>query len=61
MSDADKTKPAAETTETAAPNRAKIGQDDYGKIVTSAAGEPFSGTISDITDGDTHHVKKKHK
>ena len=37
----------------------KIGQDDHGKTVSTAADEPMSGILADITDGDTHH--KKHK
>jgi hypothetical protein len=57
MTDADK--PEADKTD-AAPvyKQAKVGQDDTGQIVTTAAGELFNGTIADITDGDTHHPKK---
>ncbi len=56
----DETKPAA-AQPTAAPKypRAKEGQDDTGHVVTSAGDEPISGTVADITDGDTH--KKKHR
>ena len=61
MSDADK--PAVQPTpapgSTSAYPKAKIGQDDTGHVVTSAGDEPMSGTVADITDGDTH--KKKHK
>ena len=59
MSEADK--PAAQPAPAAAPAypRAKMGQDDTGHTVSGAADEPFSGTVADITDGDTHH--KKHK
>ncbi len=56
---ADETKPA----EDAVPKKeeyhqAKKGVIDAGEIVTSAGGEPLSGTIADITDGDK---RKKHK
>ena len=64
MSDADK--PAAQPTPAtpgsapvSAYPKAKMGQDDTGHTVSGAADEPFSGTVADITDGDTHH--KKHK
>ena len=39
--------------------RAKKGQDDDGQIVSGAAGELFSGTIADITDGESGRSKKK--
>ncbi|CAN5232607.1 hypothetical protein BH09PSE2_BH09PSE2_10660 [soil metagenome] len=56
MSEVEKT----ESTGEAAPvyPRAKVGQDDTGHTVTTAAGELFSGTVADITDGDTHHPHK---
>lgn len=38
--------------------RAKPGEDNYNQTVVGAGGELMSGTIADITDGDTHKVKK---
>jgi hypothetical protein len=38
--------------------QAKKGVVDAGEIVTSAGGEPLSGTIADITDGDRRKKKK---
>ena len=51
-------KPADATPAPAYP-KPKPGQDDHGKTVSTAGDEPMSGTIADITDGDSHH--KKHK
>lgn len=62
MSDFDKPadKPASAAPGSApAYPRAKQGQDDTGHVVTGAGDEPMSGTVADITDGDTH--RKKHK
>jgi len=39
-------------------HQAKKGVQDAGEIVTSAGGEPLSGVLADITDGDK---RKKHK
>lgn len=39
-------------------HQAKKGVIDAGEIVTSAGGEPLSGTIADITDGDRRRKKK---
>lgn len=39
-------------------HQAKKGVVDAGEIVTSAGGEPLSGTIADITDGDRRKKKK---
>jgi hypothetical protein len=54
---ADEKKPAEETPHPEY-HQAKKGVQDAGEIVTSAGGEPLSGTIADITDGDK---RKKHK
>jgi hypothetical protein len=35
-------------------HQAHKGVKDAGEIVTSAGGEPISGRIADITDGDDH-------
>lgn len=55
----DPEKPVTTTPAPPVYPKAKVGQDDTGHIVTTAGDEPFSGTIADIADGDTH--KKKHK
>ncbi len=57
---ADEKKPAEDAAPEKHPeyHQAKKGVVDAGEIVTSAGGEPLSGTIADITDGDK---RKKHK
>ncbi|MBS0412430.1 MAG: hypothetical protein JSR86_21105 [Proteobacteria bacterium] len=55
---ADEKKPADEAPKHEEYHQAKKGVQDAGEIVTSAGGEPLSGTIADITDGDK---RKKHK
>jgi hypothetical protein len=35
-----------------APKTAKVGHKDKGSFVTGALGEPLSGSIADISDGD---------
>ena len=62
MSDND----AKKTTEApAAPARqaAKVGTEDRGHIVGTAADQPVDGMIADLADGDVHkhkhHPKKK--
>lgn len=52
MSEQDN-KPAETPAEVeAALQQAKVGVKDRGTIVTTAGGEPMSGTLADITDGD---------
>jgi hypothetical protein len=64
MSDNDATKTPAETPEVAAEARhaAKVGVEDRGHIVGTAADQPVDGMIADLADGDAHkhkHPKKK--
>ncbi len=40
------------TTEKETPERAQTHHKDKGKVVTTAFGEPMSGGIADIADGD---------
>ena len=58
MSETDKPKDVAPTTTYPKP---KPGQDDSGHVVSTAGDTPISGSVADITDGDTHHGHKKHK
>ena len=39
-------------TEKQDPERAQVHHKDKGKVVTTAFGEPMSGGIADIADGD---------
>jgi hypothetical protein len=50
MADEDKT-PETEANKEA-PQVARPHQKDKGKVVTTAFGEPMSGGIADIADGD---------
>jgi hypothetical protein len=47
------------TTPAAAPEHhvAKVGHTDAGEIVETAGGELIDGLITDITDGDDHHLR----
>jgi hypothetical protein len=60
MSDNDAKKTPAETPEAAAEARhaAKVGVEDRGHIVGTAADQPVDGMIADLADGDVH--KHKH-
>jgi hypothetical protein len=64
MSDNDAKKTPAETPEVTAETRhaAKVGVEDRGHIVGTAAEQPVDGMIADLADGDAHkhkHPKKK--
>jgi hypothetical protein len=65
MSDNDAKKTPAETPEGApeARHAAKVGVEDRGHIVGTAADQPVDGMIADLADGDRqkhkHHPKKK--
>jgi hypothetical protein len=65
MSDNDAKKTPAETPEGApeARHAAKVGVEDRGHVVGTAADQPVDGMIADIADGDSqkhkHHPKKK--
>jgi hypothetical protein len=63
MSDNDAKKTPAETPEAAeARHAAKVGVEDRGHIVGTAADQPVDGMIADLADGDAHkhkHPKKK--
>lgn len=58
MADEKKPEDAAEPAKHEEYHQAKKGVVDAGEIVTSAGGEPLSGTIADITDGDRRKKKK---
>jgi hypothetical protein len=61
MSDNEADKTPSETPEGAAEQRhaAKVGVEDRGHSVATAANQPVDGIIADLADGDTHH-KHKH-
>jgi len=61
MSDNDADKTPAETPEGSAAQRhaAKVGVEDRGHSVATAADQPVDGIIADLADGDAHH-KHKH-
>ena len=62
MSDNDAKKTPAETPEAEARHAAKVGVEDRGHIVGTAAEQPVDGMIADLADGDAHkhkHPKKK--
>jgi hypothetical protein len=60
MSDNDATKTPAETPAVTPEERhaAKVGVEDRGHAVGTAADQPVDGIIADLADGDTH--KHKH-
>lgn len=50
MADENKTPDTESNTD--APKPAQVHHKDKGKVVTTAFGEPMSGGIADIADGD---------
>ena len=55
MSDSDATKTPAEE-----HHPARVGEEDRGHNVETAAGQPVDGLIADLADGDSFKHKHKH-